>query len=314
MFISTYTFMQREFKYVDLLNDEVFKLVFGRESAKDIMIGFLNQIISDRNIVDLDFMDKEMKSEERGRKDSVFDMFCRTDDGSRIIVEVQRRKQPFYAERTLYYSTFQINRQVAAGAGDYSFCPVYVVNILDFNMDENVDESKVRTVYRLYEEDSHNLLTDKLTLIFLELKKFDKSLEELNGDVLDGIYYCLKHMPSMDSRPEVLGHEIFRKIFEVSELLGMDEVMRSKILEKMTTERDLRNQMAYARKVAIEEGLAEGLERGLTEGRAKGRAEGRAEGSQDKAFEIAGKMKALGVDVSIILQASGLTEEQVASL
>lgn len=41
----------------------------------------------------------------------------------------------------------------------------------------------------------------------------------------------------------------------------------------MTTERDLRNQMAYARKEAIEEGHAEGLAKGLAEGRAQGRAE-----------------------------------------
>jgi predicted transposase/invertase (TIGR01784 family) len=55
-------------------------------------------------------------------------------------------------------------------------------------------------------------------------------------------------------------------MFAVSELLNMDEDTRSKVIEKMTTERDLRNQMAYARKEAIAEGLAEG------------RAEGRAEG------------------------------------
>ena len=60
----------------------------------------------------------------------------------------------------------------------------------------------------------------------------------------------------------------------------MDDVTRSKILMKMTTERDLRNQMAYARKEAIAEGLAEGREKGLAEGRAEGRAEGLAEAAK----------------------------------
>ena len=82
--------MLNDFKYADLLDDDVFKLVFGRESSKDVMMEFLNQVIDDKRIVDLDFMDKEMKSMERGRRDSVYDMFCKTDDGSRIIVEVQR--------------------------------------------------------------------------------------------------------------------------------------------------------------------------------------------------------------------------------
>ena len=58
--------MQCDFKYADLLDDDVFKLVFGQESSKDVMVEFLNQVITDRNIVDLDFMDKEMRPSERG--------------------------------------------------------------------------------------------------------------------------------------------------------------------------------------------------------------------------------------------------------
>lgn len=131
--------MQADFRYADLMN-------------KDVMIEFLNRVITDRVIVDLDFMDKEMKSLDRDRKDSVYDMFCKTDDGSRIVVEVQRRKQDSYIERTLYYSTFQIHNQVDAGRDSYAFCPVYVISILDFNIDENRGNPDVKTVYRLYEE------------------------------------------------------------------------------------------------------------------------------------------------------------------
>ena len=94
--------MSYSFKYADLLDDDVFKLVFGRESTKDVMIEFLNQVIPDRKIEDLDFIDKEMHPVERDLRGSVYDMSCRTDDGSRVIVEVQRRKQPFYPERALH--------------------------------------------------------------------------------------------------------------------------------------------------------------------------------------------------------------------
>ena len=217
--------MQYEFKYADLLDDDVFKLVFGQESSKDVMIEFLNQVIDDRTIVDLDFMDKEMKSVDRERKDSVYDMFCKTDDGSRIVVEVQRRKQASYVERTIYYSTFQVRNQVDAGSSDYSFCPVYVINILDFNINENKGNPEVKTVYRLHEEKTHTLLTDKLTFIFLELNKFNKGIDQLDGDVLEGMYFCLKNMANLDGCPEVLNHEVFKKMFAVSELVKMDEVI-----------------------------------------------------------------------------------------
>ena len=144
--------MRSEFRYADLMNDDVFKLVFGQESSKDVMIEFLNRVIEDRVIVDLEFMDKEMKSMDRDKKDSIYDMFCKTDDGSRIVVEVQRRKQESYIERSIYYSTFQIRNQVEAGSGDYRFCPVYVINNLDFNIEEKRGKQDVKTVIRFYEE------------------------------------------------------------------------------------------------------------------------------------------------------------------
>ena len=291
--------MQYEFKYADLLDDDVFKLVFGQESSKDVMIEFLNQVIDDRTIVDLEFMDKEMKSMDREKKDSVYDMFCKTDDGSRIVVEVQRRKQASYVERTIYYSTFQVRNQVDAGRADYAFCPVYVINILDFNIDENRGNPEVKTVYRLYEEKTHALLTDKLTFIFLELNKFKKGLEELDGNVLEGMYFCLKNMSRLDGCPEVLTHEVFRKMFHISELLNMDEDTRSKVLIKMTTERDLRNQMAYARKEAIEEGLAEG------------RAQGRAQGQKEKSIEIARKLLAAGYPEDEVLELTGAKVDEL---
>jgi predicted transposase/invertase (TIGR01784 family) len=327
--------MLNECKYADLLDDDVFKLVFGRESTKDVMIEFLNQMITDRNIVDLEFLDKEMHPVERDLKGSVYDMFCKTDDGSRIIVEVQRRKQPFYPERAIYYSTFQIQRQVEAGAEYYDFLPVYVVNILNFAMDGNTDHSEVKSVYRLYNENNHSLLTDRVTFIFLELGKFNKTLDELDGNVLEGMCFCFKNMTTLAERPDILRHKVFEKIFEVTELLNMDDVTRFKILGNMTTERDLRNQMRYAIETATAEGLAkgmaQGLEQGLAEGRAKGeaegrakgeaegwakgeaegRAEGRAEGERAKACEIAAKLMAAGMSKEEVAEIVGIGEEEI---
>ena len=39
----------------------------------------------------------------------------------------------------------------------------------------------------------------------------------------------------------------------------MDEITRSNVIENMTTERDLRNQMDYAKQEGIQEGRAEGI-------------------------------------------------------
>ena len=302
MFNFKLNFMSYDFKYADLLDDDVFKLVFGRESTKDVMIEFLNQVIPDRKIVDLEFIDKEMHPVERDAKGVVYDMFCKTDSGARIIVEVQRRKQPFYPERAIYYSTFQIQRQVEAGADTYDFLPVYVINILNFKMDGNKDRADVKSVYRLYEETTQRLLTDRVTFIFIELPKFKKSIDELDGNVLEGMYFCFKNMAVLEECPKVLTHQIFRKIFEVSELYNMDQDTRDKVIHKMTTERDLRNQMAYARQEAIEEG------------RAEGRAEGRSEGRAEVRAEVAREMLADGMPVDKIAKYTELSIEEIAAL
>ena len=278
--------MDYQFMYADLLDDNVFKLVFGRESTKDVMIEFLNQVIPDRRIEELEFIDKEMHPVERDAKGVVYDMFCKTDDGSRIIVEVQRRKQPFYPERAIYYSTFQIQRQVEAGANNYDFLPVYVVNILDFKMDKSSDNNEVKTVFRLYEESTHVLLTNRITFIFIELPKFKKSIDELDGNVLEGMYFCFKNMAVLNERPKVLTHNVFKKIFDASELYNMDKETRKNVLKNMTTERDLRNQMEYARQEAI--------------------AEARAEDARN--------FLALGVDPEIISKATGISIEELQNL
>ena len=86
----------------------------------------------------------------------------------------------------------------------------------------------------------------------------------------------------------------------------------------MTTERDLRNQMAYARQEAIEEGLAEGraegLAKGLAEGLSKGRAEGLAEGRAEGLTEVAKQMLADGMPADKIATYTKLSIEEIKSL
>lgn len=310
--------MHLDFKYADLLDDLAFKLVFGQESTKNVMIEFLNQVITDRKIVDVEFADKEIHPNIRDRKTSIYDLLCMTDDGSRIIVELQKRKQDSYAERMLYYSMHQILKQVESGASSFDFCPIYVISILNFTLDQNDSIADVKTVYRLLEETHNTLLTDRLTYIFIELPKFKKRAEELTGDVLEGMYFCLKNMSQLQERPIALTHGIFDKIFGISELLVMDEDTRDKIIENMTTERDLKNQLDYARKVAIAEGLAEGkaqgMAQGMEQGMAQGMEQGMAQGMEQEKLQIAKNMLAMGLDTETISKATGLSVDEIDNL
>jgi flagellar biosynthesis/type III secretory pathway protein FliH len=111
---------------------------------------------------------------------------------------------------------------------------------------------------------------------------------------------------------------VFRKIFEVSELINMDEVTRSKVIEKMITERDLRNQMEYALNEAIAEGRAEGHAIGHAEGHAEGlvegRAEGHAEGLAEGLAEGARRMLAAGMTVESVAEILQIPEEKIKEM
>ena len=50
------------------------------------------------------------------------------------------------------------------------------------------------------------------------------------------------------------------------------------------------------------------------EGREEGRAEGRAEGEKKAKEEIASNLLALGVPIETIMQASGLSEEEIKNI
>ena len=62
------------------------------------------------------------------------------------------------------------------------------------------------------------------------------------------------------------------------------------------------------------EGLLEGRMIGREEGREEGRKEGRKEGARNNTIAIAKEMKKMGLDISIIKQATGLTEAEIDNL
>ena len=52
----------------------------------------------------------------------------------------------------------------------------------------------------------------------------------------------------------------------------------------------------------------------FAEGREEGRAEGRAEGEKEAKEKIASNLLALGVPIETIMQASGLSEEEIKNI
>lgn len=299
--------------YASLTNDYMFKRVFGSEECKDILIQFLNDIVAGPTIVDVKIQNAENLGPTSNDRKAVFDIYCSAVDSSEFIVEMQCAPQEYFRDRSLFYTSYPIIRQAARAKKsyqdehgntvgfrwDFNLKPVTFVGITDFAISHGAEwpQGRYRSQYLIREKDTGELFGDKLQFIFLELARFDRSEEEL-GNVTDKWMYLFRNLPKLKSRPAAFDEKTFERLFDVAEFSNFtaEQFESYKRAEKMKY--DYQNTIDYAEK----------------KGWLRGKEEGKEEGSQVKALEIARNLKALGVDVSVIMQASGLTEEQIAAL
>ena len=284
--------------FADLTNDVAFKWVFGREETRDLLVALLNELIPDREITDVTlFKDCQLPYSKEFKK-GVFDISCKTEDGTLIDVEVQVKPQYWFAERCLYYSTYSIQSQIGKGSDEYMLNPVYVVSIDNFVRNHSEQwKGDILSHYMLREVQTGERMTDKLHFVFVELPLFKKEWSKLDNDK-ERFYFCLKHLHELDEIPVGMLEGLFLKLAGQSKVHAMPANVKQEYLENMTTEIDKRAQMKYALSKATEQGLAEG------------KAEGRAESAR----EIAKNFKTLGISVKDIAKATGLTEAEVNAL
>ena len=81
------------------------------------------------------------------------------------------------------------------------------------------------------------------------------------------------------------------------------------------TDAELRAYDKFWDSVSVERTLLDDrYQKGKEEGKEEGRAEGRAEGMSQRSLEIARNLLSLGLPVDQIIQATGLTEEEIGLL
>ena len=95
---------------------------------------------------------------------------------------------------------------------------------------------------------------------------------------------------------------IFDKLERIASQANLSKEERARLDEDWKNYNDFFNTMDYAK--------AEGR----AEGRAEGLAEGRAEGETKAKLELARNLKSMGVDDEFIIQATGLTLQEVETL
>lgn len=168
-------------RYINLLTDFGFKRVFGTEANKKFTIDFLNTLLPEaHHIQDLSFKNNENLGLTPLDRRAIFDIFCEGINGDQFIVEMQRTRQAFFKDRSLFYATFPIQKQSTRGDWDYCLPTVYSVSVLDFVMQRSNPTPQSRCIHRVeLKDDDGHCFYDKLSFIYIELPKFTKALPQL---------------------------------------------------------------------------------------------------------------------------------------
>ena len=294
-------------------SDWGFKRVFGQEANKDLLINFLNSLFEgERRIMDVTYRDKEQLPFSKDTKGAIYDIFCVTDTGEHIIVEMQNRYHEHFVERTVYYGAYSILRQKMKGDDDYDFAPVYVICFMNFEM-EGDEFEELRTEGWIMNPRNGRILMRKLRFIYLMLPRFEKSKEECVTNFEKWIY-VLKNMETLDTMPFTEKQALFRKLAEVMDTQALTRDEFDKYFYSM---KKLRDSIAID-KASINkghrQGLAEGLEKGIKQGLEQGEKQGLAKGEAKERIKNARAMKAEGLSPELIAKITSLTIEEIEQL
>ncbi len=279
-------------KYIHPFTDYGFKKLFGEEPNQDLLLDFLNVLLQEEQgvITGLTYLKSEhLGTGELDRK-AIFDLYCENEKGEKFIVELQKTKQNFFKDRTVYYSTFPIREQAKRADWNYELKAVYTIAILDFVFDEDKhDPAKFRYDIKLTDIESKEVFYDKLTFIYLEMPKFNKTVEELETR-FDKWLYVIRNLNRLDKVPEKLRERGFEKLFETAEIARFTPDQMRSYEDSLKYYRDLKNSLDTAKE------------------------EGREQGREQRGIEIAKAMILAGEPMEKIVSYTGLTRKQIEKL
>ena len=287
-------------RFVNPFTDEGFKIIFGQEISKPLLLDFLNTLLEgEEHIVDLAFSDKEQVTDYEDDRLLIYDVLCTTSDGKKVIVEMQNKKQGFFKKRSIYYVSRAISRQGEKGdKWRYDIKAVYFVAFMNFQLPDMPD---FRTDVVLMDVQRKNVFSTDVRMTFLQLPLFTKEQEECETNFEKWIF-IFKNMNVLDRMPWAAQNAVFKRLGELAEVAHLGTVERDRYESALKHYRDTLDVFETAK----EDGYAEGREEGLEKGR--------AEGERNANIATARNLKAAGVDINIIASSTGLTPDEIAAL
>ena len=312
-------------RFINPFTDMGFKRIFGQEATKDLLIEFLNDLlVGEKQIKDIRFLDKELIPEFEGDRGVIYDIYCTTEEGEHLIVEMQNKPQARFRERALYYLSNTIVRQGAKGAEwKFNLKAVYGIFFMNFNLKDA--SPRLKRNIMLQDTETHETFSDKLRFIFIELPCFKKTEEDCKTDFERWIY-VLKNMEILERMPFKARKAAFEKLEKITDIAALSKEDRMKYDESIKVYRDylvtiegaveegLAKGMAKGLAQGMEKGMAKGFENGLVQGIEKGIAQGMEKGMEKGRVEVARNMKSRGMSFELIADITHIPISDIENL
>ena len=232
--------------------------------------------------------------------------------------------QKYFRDRALFYTTYPINKQgklaktkherenaerTSKGLEkkdfkwNYKLDPVIVVAILNFAFDHDDDwpQDRYHSSYRIREDSTGEVMTENLRFVFMELGRFKKKVWELES-VFDKWMFALKHIHELAEKPAAFHEAEFERLFLLAKIGNFTPDEYKQYITSLQRMSDYYN--------IIDTAVEAAEKRGREEGRAEGRAEGREKGKR----EIASRLISMGMSDDDIINATGLSTDELAEL
>lgn len=185
---------------MDPFVDFSFKRLFGTESNKDVLMSFLNALLKEhKHIVDVSYRNTERLGHTAQSRKVVFDLYCETETGERIIIELQNAGQRWFKHRSLFYATVAINEQEVRGEWDYYLDPVYVICLMNFCFDDTQNNVMVHNI-GLINKATCEVFNGRLQFIYIEMPKFHKKESDLQEEI-DYWFYIFRNLATLERIP-----------------------------------------------------------------------------------------------------------------
>ena len=307
-------------RFVNPFTDLGFKVIFGQPASKGLLITLLNELLAgEHHIEDLCFLDKEDHADNVHDKGIIYDLYCRTDSGEYIIVEMQNRWHSHFLDRTLYYVCRAVGRLTELPPPDtikipvekdtdgmvcessvpygsrYRLSTVYGIFLMNFK--EDGLDKKFRTDIVLADRDTGRVVNPHLRQIYLQFPYFNKELAECET-LYEKLMYALKNMNDWNRMPDALKEQVFKYLDQLAAVANLSE----------------ENRIAYDKAVdryRVSRIVEEDIRREATE---EGREEGMKKGREEERLSNALKMKANGLDYETISDITGLSIQEIEKL